>query len=161
MRYLIDGYNLLFFQDESKSSLRSQRQNVVQLLQKEFSHLGLEGIVIFDGSHQADEQSGLSYKSPLVIAYSPKGQTADQYILEKLESAKIPSDITVVTNDKSLASQARALGAHSSTLKMFYSQLERKHKKKNVDEKKPSQSSKRELDRLAKIFEQRIDENEK
>lgn len=160
MYYLIDGYNLLFFQDESKSTLHSQRQNIVRLLQKEFSHLGLEGIVVFDGSHQADEQSGLSYKSPLIIAYSPKGQTADRYILEKLESAKVPSDVTVVTNDKSLASQVRALGAHTSNLKMFYSQLERKHNKKSVDEKKPSQISKRELERLAKIFEQRLNEEE-
>ncbi len=111
MQYLIDGYNLLFFGDETKSSLRSRRQTIIQSLQKEFTQLHMKGTVVFDGSHRPDEQSGLSNKSPLVIAYSHQGQTADRYILEKLEAAKTPSELTIVTNDKGLAMQARNFGA--------------------------------------------------
>ncbi len=161
MHYLIDGYNLLFYRGESKSSLQSQRQTIVHSLQKEFGLLHLEGMVIFDGSHRAGEQSGLSYKSPLIIAYSHQGQTADQYILEKLECAKIPANITVVTNDKFLSSQARGYGAHSLTVQAFLSQLEKKHsnRKKGAEEKSPVETSRRELDRLIKIFEERLEQD--
>ncbi len=158
MHYLIDGYNLLFYSSESKSSLCSQRQSIVRSLQKEFALLHFEGTVVFDGAHQAGEQSGLSYKSPLVIAYSHHGQSADQYILEKLESSKAASEITVVTNDKFLSSQARGYGAHTLTIQAFLAQLERKHssKKKRTEEKEPLAVSRRELDRLIKIFEDRL-----
>jgi predicted RNA-binding protein with PIN domain len=118
-------------------------------------------MVVFDGSHPAGEQSGLSYKSPLVIAYSHHGQSADQYILEKLESAKIPANITVVTNDKFLSSQARSYGAHSLTVHAFLVHLEKKHssKKKKTEVKSPLEISRRELDRLIKIFEDRLEQD--
>lgn len=120
----------------------------------------MKGIVVFDGAHQADEQSGLSYKSPLVIAYSHQGQTADQYILEKLESAKKPSELTIVTNDKGLAMHARNYGAKSMTIPEFLAQLKKKHlqKKDESDEKKPPANSERELNRFLKIFESRFKE---
>lgn len=161
MHYLIDGYNLLFAWDESKSSLRSKRQTIIHSLQKEFYLLHLRGTVVFDGSHQPDEQSGLSYKSPLVIAYSHQGQTADQYILEKLETAKTPSELTIVTNDKSLAMHARNYGAKSMTIPAFLAQLKKKHAKKKgaMEEKRTVAISERELNRLLKIFEERL-ENE-
>ncbi len=160
MHYLIDGYNLLFFGDETKTSLKSRRQTIVGSLQKEFALLHLKGTVVFDGSHRADEQSGLSYKSPLVIAYSHQGQTADQYILEKLESANRPSEITIVTNDKGLAMHARDYGAKSMTIPDFFSHLKRKHSQKQgaSHEKKPAAVSERELNRLLKIFEERMEE---
>ncbi len=120
----------------------------------------MKGTVVFDGSHQPDEQSGLSYKSPLVIAYSHQGQTADQYILEKLEVAKTPSELTIVTNDKGLSMHARNYGAKSMTIPEFLAQIKKKHHQKKgvVAEKKPSAISERELNRLLKIFEERLDE---
>lgn len=160
MHYLIDGYNLLFFGDESKSSLRSRRQTIIQSLKKEFTQLRMKGTVIFDGSHRADEESGLSYKSPLVIVYSHQGQTADQYILEKLEAAKTPSELTIVTNDKGLAMHARNFGAKSMTISAFFAQLKKKHlqKKGAIEEKRSISISARELNRLIKIFEERLED---
>lgn len=161
MHYLIDGYNLLFYGDESKSTLKSRRQTIVQSLQKEFSLLRMKGTIVFDGSHRAGEQSGLSYKSPLVIAYSHQGQTADQYILEKLESSKTHSELTIVTNDKALAMHVREYGAKTMTIPEFLAQIKKKHfqKKSASDEKKPVSLSERELNRLIKIFEERLEES--
>lgn len=162
MHYLIDGYNLLFYGDESKSTLQSKRQTIIQSLQKEFALLHMKGTVVFDGTHEPGEQSGLSYKSPLVIAYSHQGQTADQYILEKLEASKTPSELTIVTNDKRLAMHARNYGAKSMTITEFLTQIKKKHlqKKDTVVEKKPTAISERELNRLLKIFEERLDDDE-
>jgi predicted RNA-binding protein with PIN domain len=161
MHYLIDGYNLLFRLVESKKSLQAQRQSIIRSLQKEFKHLHLQGTIVFDGSHKRGEQSGLSYQSPLIIAYSHSGETADQYILERLETASSPSEITVVTDDRSLASAARALKARTLSLKSFLAMLEKKyaqkqHKKEDRHDSHPFQESKKDFERLLKIFEERL-----
>jgi predicted RNA-binding protein with PIN domain len=161
MYFLIDGYNLLFRLSESKKSLQFQRQTVIVSLQKEFKCLRLEGTLVFDGRHRYDEQSGLSYHSPLVIAYSHKGQTADQYILEKLEMARVPSDITVVTDDRFLATTARGLKARTLGLKAFIVLLEKKHAKKRrqreeIIEERPIRETPRNMERLLKEFEARL-----
>ena len=161
MRYLIDGYNLLFCLIDSKKTLQSQRQTIIRSLQHEFAALHLEGTIVFDGSHVRGEQSGLSYKSPLIIAYSFSGESADQYILEKIETFAKPSELTVVTNDKTLSSAARSLGAQTMNLKAFLSFLEKKHgKKEEIQEMRPAKETKREFDRLLKIFEERLNEDE-
>lgn len=159
--YLIDGYNLLFRLMESKNSLESQRHLIIRSLQKEFQHLHLKGMIVFDGRHHHDEQSGLSYQSPLIIAYSHRGQTADQYILEKLETARLPSHITVVTDDRFLATAARGFKARTIGLQSFILLLEKKHaqliqKKDERAEKGPQRESKHNIERLLKEFETRL-----
>jgi len=161
MYYLIDGYNLLFWLIESKKTLQSQRLSIIRSLQKEFKVLHLEGTIVFDGAHQRGEQSGLSYHSPLVIAYSHSGETADQYILDKLETASTPSQITVVTDDRFLSTAARGLKARTLSLKAFVLFLEKKLAKKRSQreetlDQRPFKESKRELDRLVKVFEERL-----
>ena len=161
MYYLIDGYNLLFWLIESKQSLQSQRQSIILSLQKEFKYLHLKGTLVFDGAHRADEQSGLSYRSPLIIAYSHSGESADQYILEKLETSPGTSEIIVVTNDRFVSSHARGFGAQTLSLKAFVSQLKKKVEKKltqqeeTLDER-PFKEPQKEIDRLSKIFEERL-----
>ena len=100
MYFLIDGYNLIFTLSCSKKSLQSLRQEVIQYLRKEFARKKIKGMLVFDGAHRRDEESGLSYPSPLIVAYAPKGQSADEYIIEKLEISKNPKIITVITNDR-------------------------------------------------------------
>ena len=165
MHYLIDGYNLLFRLVESKKSLQTQRQTIILSLQKEFKILRLEGTVVFDGSHQRGEHSGLSYHSPLIIAYSHSGQSADQYILEKVESSSAISEITVVTDDGFLASAARTLGAHTLSLKSFIARLEKKNEQRRKTreegrDQRPFKESRKDFERLLKIFEERLQNKE-
>jgi predicted RNA-binding protein with PIN domain len=161
MHYLIDGYNLLFRLSESKKNLETARKNIISSIQIEFAALVLEGTIVFDGAHRRGEESGLSYRSPLVIAYSPSGETADQAILERLEIARTPADITVVSNDRKLIAEAKRLHAKTLSLNAFLSHLEKKHaKSKQHEEDRPAyRESKKELDRLLKIFEARLREN--
>ena len=161
MHYLIDGYNLMFRLLESKKNLQSQRQTVIHSLQKEFKILHLQGTIVFDGRHFFGEQSGLSYHSPLTIAYSHSGQTADQYIVEKLETASAPGEITVVTDDKFLAAAARSHGARTLNLNPFLVHIEKKHaqkrlKKQELIDERPIKESPREQQRLIKASEERL-----
>ena len=155
MHYLIDGYNYLFACIDSKKELRSQRQLVISSLQQKFADLELEGTIVFDGSQPRGEQSGLSYKSPLIIAYSFAGETADQYLIEKIEGFSRPSELTLVTNDKMLSSTARNHKAHVMDIKVFLRFLERKQERRHNPDQKLTEETKWDFDRLLKIFEER------
>jgi predicted RNA-binding protein with PIN domain len=161
MLYLIDGYNLLFRLVDSKKSLHNQRQEVIFSLQKEFAILGLKGIIVFDGHHFSNEQSGLSYYSPLTIAYSYRGQTADQYIIEHLAINDHPADITVITDDRFLLTESRLYHAHTLSLQSFICMLKKKHaqrikKCKERHDARPFQESQHHAERLLKEFERRL-----
>lgn len=153
MYYLIDGYNLIFSLIESKESLQTLRHKVIRALQKQFAKRKISGTIVFDGAHRRDEESGLSYSSPLVIAYAPKGQSADEYIVELIEIAKNPKQITVVTNDRGLAMHAKSNGAKVQGNDGFIHWLRKRKTKKNIDEPKETKGN---IDRLLKIFEERL-----
>lgn len=155
MIYFLDGYNLLFSFFDSKKNFSSQREHLILFLHKQFIQHRLTGILFFDGKHRRDEESGLSYKSPLDIAYAPKGQSADAYIVEKIESEKSPSFITVVTNDKGLKAHARSAGAKVQSNEAFILFLKKRGKKTKakIREIKDTENN---ISRLLKIFEERL-----
>lgn len=110
-------------------------------------------MLVFDGFHRGDEESGRGYESPLEIVFTPKGLNADSFILEKITLTKNRKDIRVVTNDAGLTRQARSLGAHVQKNQAFVDYL--KAKKKTAPEKNTVDSAKNK-ERLQKIFEDRL-----
>lgn len=160
MIYLIDGYNLVFSLIKSKDSLQTMRQKVIQYLRKKFASKKITGILVFDGAHRRDEESGLSYSSPLTIAYAPKGQSADEYIVEQIRIVENPSQITVITNDRALGMHARSEGAKVMANKPFVEWLKKKKRSSQTTEIKETPGN---IERLEKIFEERLkrDLNEK
>ena len=154
--YYVDGYNLIFSMIESKHSLASQRQTIIRFLQKQFAIHHLSGMIVFDGAHRRDEESGRSYRSPLEIAYAPKGQSADAYIVEQVERAKNPKQVIVVTNDKGLTMHARSSGAKAQTNGEFLQFLGKKSAKGKRGEKIVISETPYNLERLLKIFEERL-----
>lgn len=156
MIYLLDGYNLLFSLIESKKSLSDQRNHLISFLQKQFSYFNLSGTLVFDGSHRREEESGISYKSPLEIAYAPKGQSADMYIVEKIEITQNPRLIVVVTDDRGLASHARSHGAKVQTNRAFLDWLSKKAKKRKKEKKLSVSETPKNMERLLKAFEERL-----
>ncbi len=107
-------------------------------------------MLVFDGFHRGNEESGRGYESPLEIVFTPKGQSADAFILEKVELTKNRKDVRVVTNDEGLTRQARSLGAQVQTNHAFVKYLA--SKKKILPEKKSVDTPKNK-ERLQKIFE--------
>ncbi len=155
MHYLIDGYNLIFSLIESKESLQTVRQKVIATLQKKFSKRKISGMLVFDGAHRRGEESGLSYPSPLIVAYAPKGQSADEYIVEQIEGSAHPKQIVVVTNDQGLARHAKSHEAKVMGNEEFISWLNKKKRKKKAAE---AADTKENINRLLKIFEERLDD---
>lgn len=147
MKYLIDGYNLIFSLDLPNKSLKALREEAIAFLRPKFTSKKISGTIVFDGMER-EHQSG----DRLNVAYAPKGQSADSYILELIEGAKNPKDITVVTNDRGLARQAGHMGAKVLSTLEFLKFLMRS---KSREAKEPKESS-TQMERLIKIFEQRF-----
>ena len=156
MYYLIDGYNFLFSLLDSTQSLAYQRQKIILFIKKKFSIFKLSGSLIFDGSRCRDEENGISYPSPLEVVYTPKGQTADNYIIEKIETSKKQDQFTVVTNDRGLIANCRPLGAKIISNADLIRWLQKKNKRKNKVTKITIVETKHNIDRLLKAFEQRL-----
>lgn len=148
--YYLDGYNLLFSSFHSTCSLASQREALIDFLQKSFSGRKIRGALIFDGDVGRAGESGRSYSSPLEIIYTPHHESADAYILEKLEGISHRSHITVVTNDRILAQAVRALGAKTMKNEPFLKWLKKKPKKS--EEKPEIKETAKHFERLLKLF---------
>lgn len=159
MYFYLDGYNLLFGLTNSKQTLATQRQQFIQFLQTQFAAHHIKGTLVFDGSHRREEESGLSYRHPLEIAFAPKGQSADAYIIEKVEAEAHRRQIIVVTNDRGLSLQARSLGATVQKNDAFVQFLKKKSMKKKKGGKVIVETEKN-ITRLLKIFEERFNQDE-
>lgn len=161
MHYLIDGYNLLFLLFDSPDNLQSNRKKVIDFLEESLLSLNLGVTLVFDASHQEGNRHPFEYLESFDILFTPKGQTADDFILEKVEFSLHPAETTVVTSDKRLGMQCRHLGAHIQSLKQFFSWLS---KKRSDQSKKTSQASfkdsKANIQRLLNIFESRLKEED-
>lgn len=155
MYYYLDGYNLLFTLADSKHTLASQRQSMIRFLQKHFALHKMDGLLVFDGRVRRGEESGRSYPSPLEVVYTPKGQSADAYILEQIELSKHPRQTTVVTNDRGLGLHARALGAKTMDTAAFVQWLT-KRKRKKTSLKPEIVETKQNLERLLRLFEEKL-----
>lgn len=156
MIYLLDGYNLIFSLSDSHKNLKVQRDETILFLKKRFAIKKISGILVFDGSHLRDEESGLSYPSPLIVAYAPKNMSADDYIIEKVEFSKNPKVCVVVTNDKGLARHVKSMGAKVESNADFIAWISKNKTKKASREAKDSPQN---IERLLKIFEKRLEED--
>jgi predicted RNA-binding protein with PIN domain len=158
MFFLIDGYNLLFSCIEGRESIEKKRARLVLWIQREFKRMRLRGVIVFDGSHRRDEESGLSYPSPMECAFTPKGQSADENILERIEILKNRKDAAVVSNDLGLQRRVNAMGAKAMSNDQFLEWLLRRGAKKK-SKRSPMKDSPREIERLNQIFEERYLKN--
>lgn len=158
MLYLLDGYNLLFTLTESDHPISQQRQKIIHFLQKRFASFKIEGILVFDGRVRRGEESGRSYPSPLEVVYTSTEQSADQFIIERIETSKNPRQVTVVTNDRGLIANVRSLGAKTIGNDKFIQWLVTRKKKPAL--KTEIADSKQNIERLIIIFEKRLKEEE-
>jgi len=161
--YLIDGYNFLFKFFHSEKNIQTQRNLVIQILQEKASFLNLNFHLIFDAHHQEEIVAHKSNVGRLKVIYTPKGQTADDYILEKIFLSKTPSQITIITSDNSLAFQAKSMHAQTKSIDDFIDFLQEKESQSAREEEKNKEEfidTKHNIQRLLKIFEEKLEENE-
>ncbi|KKL61946.1 MAG: hypothetical protein KR126chlam4_00285 [Candidatus Anoxychlamydiales bacterium] len=163
MLYLIDGYNLLFKFFHSEKNIQTQRNLVIQLLQEKASLLKLNFHLIFDAHHQEEIVAHKSDINRLKVIYTPKGQTADDYILERVFLSKTPSQLTIVTSDNSLAFQAKNMLAQTKSIADFIDFLNEKEIQSTREKEKNKEEfidTKHNIQRLLKIFEDKLEDND-
>jgi uncharacterized protein len=164
MIYFVDGYNLLFKLFHCSKKLEIQRKVVIDFLQEKSSFLHINIHLIFDGYKQNKEFPNISYLNNLKVIYTPKDQTADEYILEQIFLSKNPNQIIVITSDNNLKIKAKDMHAQTKSIDDFVEWLtekENKAKKKSSFEKENFIDTKKNIDRLLKIFEDKIKNNSK
>lgn len=127
MRYLIDGYNLLFRQLRNFDSLQKQRTELITNVAARVEKLGLDAAIVFD-SHYQPSESSKHHLGALEIIYTAPGETADEFILKLLKDLKDPSHTTVVTSDKILANLCRTRLAKTMSVDEFISWIQKKRK---------------------------------
>ncbi|MBS0628705.1 MAG: NYN domain-containing protein [Verrucomicrobia bacterium] len=156
MSFLIDGYNFLFrIEGLKKGSLKKRRIHFIQILDQELSCFKASVFIIFDSSQQLHPYAQCAHYEHLDVLYSPKGQSADEYILELISISRTPKTLTVITSDTGLARQCHAMGAHTLSIEDFMLLVVRKGKK-GICRPLCFQESPAEMERLLKEFEKRL-----
>ena len=158
MHYIIDGYNFLFFYLSFDSSLQKKREEMIELLDENLLDLKIRATIIFDGFSNAHDNIERQYFNSLVVIFTGKNQTADEYIIEKLSVTENNNEETVITGDKSLALKSKQLGAHVLTPKNFVKKVLSKPIEANNNTQN-FEDTKENIERLLEIFENRLKEN--
>jgi uncharacterized protein len=127
MKYLLDGYNILFRERDTNESLEEQRVRLFEKLNllAVASHLNL--IVVLDAHQQAGELERHHYLS-LEVIYTDFGQTADDFIIGYVESLPMSkrNQVKVVSSDKSLMQKVRFERVEVLSVSAFFKEIERK-----------------------------------
>ncbi|MEK7449106.1 MAG: NYN domain-containing protein [Planctomycetota bacterium] len=115
MLLIIDGYNLIFaYQNlpDTPKSLEKARDNLLQVLTKYNLRRQYQIIVVFDGRESyTHKQTGLKIVANIEVIFSARGVTADTVISDIVIRHQQPKNITVVTEDRSLARAVLSNGA--------------------------------------------------
>ncbi len=163
MIYLIDGYNLLFRLFHSGKKFESQREVVIDFLQEKAIFLNINIHLVFDGYKQNQQLPNILYYDNLKVIYTSKGQTADDYILEQIFLSKTPNQIIVVTSDNTLTIKAKQMHAQTKSIESFIDWISKKEfqikKNKHIEEEN-FVDTKKNIERLLKIFEEKMNDLE-
>jgi len=132
MHYYIDGYNLLFRVSKAGGELQKQRQGIIKDLETKINFIGLDATLVFDAQHYEGE-SIRKHLNHLEIVFTASGETADEYILDRLKESSNPSKETIATSDKKLAWLSRRRHAYTQSVEEFIAWLNRRYSNKLRD----------------------------
>lgn len=137
---LVDGHNLIgrsrrLSLDEEEAS----REELLRRIGAVKAHKGEAVVVIFDGNRPGGNRGEKS--GSVAVFYTPSGLSADEEIIKRLDAAKVPHSVTVVTSDLGLAARAKARGAQICPSERFWETLSRP-KSSAPKKEKPDPSAK-------------------
>lgn len=127
MRYVIDACNLIFKDRRLEETLDERgfaaaRSLLVDMLGRFARVERLEEITaVFDGSEKAAHRPRVQREAlgKVVLIYADPREEADQCIVDLVEGAKRPGEMTVVTSDKFLTLQIRRARARHLACRDF------------------------------------------
>ncbi|MDQ3915813.1 MAG: NYN domain-containing protein, partial [Actinomycetota bacterium] len=107
---LVDGYNVTKAPEGFPDlDLPSQRERLVEQLEKLTLRKNVTTTVVFDGSEVGPGRSRLGRRR-VRVEYSRPGEIADDHLMAKLRSSP-PHPVVLVTSDRELQERAAAEGA--------------------------------------------------
>ncbi len=162
MHYLVDGYNLLF-RFLKANPLEKTRQAMIEELNTAVSELNLSVTLVFDGGKDSLPPTLRHHFKAIELIYTTGDASADHYILETVQEAHQPKNLTIITNDRELSSRCKREGAAILPIDTFIAFLTHKRQKKIKRTPRPDfpfADSQKELKRLLTLFEERLKEHE-
>lgn len=159
MHYLVDAYNLLFRTLKKRGSLEKSRRQMIEELNDAVSQLNMQVTLVFDGAEDRLAHSSRGHFDAIELVFTTKDKTADAYISDEVMRAASPSQITVVTNDRELATRCRAHRAKTMPIDAFtafVAKKKAKKKKSSLSSPKAFGASNSEIARLLLIFEMKM-----
>ncbi|MCY3022936.1 MAG: NYN domain-containing protein [Planctomycetota bacterium] len=120
MKYVIDACNLIFGERRLEETLEREgfqaaKALLVGMLSRFARAERLEEIVaVFDGSEKAAHRPRMQREAlgTVVLIYADPRENADRCIIELVENARRPGEITVVSNDKFITREVRRAQGH-------------------------------------------------
>jgi len=106
MRYFIDAYNLIGTMTSIELSDPQKEEKLIRFFNNRYSLPNDRFMLIFDGNRL--EWMGSQYQKGQCFCYfTPKGETADDYIIQKITNTSNRSSITVVSSDNAIIRVAK------------------------------------------------------
>jgi predicted RNA-binding protein with PIN domain len=126
MKYLIDGYNLLYAMGVLSGTVGPQgleraRQRLLGWIQGAFQDGASSVTVVFDG---ADDGAALTTHGIEVI-FAAGNEEADDLIEQLIKKSSAPVQLSVVSSDRRLRQAARQRNARSVSSEEFIDELEK------------------------------------
>ncbi len=123
MEYLVDGYNVIKFSEMfSARTLELQRDKLIDFILKYNPQGNNKVTIVFDcrssNPYEADGYTTTTIKGIKTI-FSEGQKSADDVIVEYVEKAQKPYNITVVTNDKGIFRRIGGKGAKKMAVAEF------------------------------------------
>lgn len=122
MPFIIDGHNLIGRLPDLSLADTNDEQALVERLRRYHARTQQAIVVVFDRAAPAGSAPNLS-GGGVEVVFARAGHTADALILERLRRERQPASWMVVTADRDLAVQARALRARTLSPEDFSHRL--------------------------------------
>lgn len=143
MHIIIDGYNVVFGVPEleqvlEKENMEMARETLLEVLSRHKGTSRQEFTVVFDGRVEEGERFGPSQKEVRggVNVLFSKGVSADEDIINIINSSPNPKNMCIVTSDNGIIKAAKTSGCRVSKPVEFYKKIAPPSKKKS----KPSRA---------------------
>lgn len=120
MKYVIDACNLIFRDRRLEETLENRgfvaaKEMLVMMLSRYAHAEGLDEIIaVFDGSEKGAHRPRRHREAAgkVVLIFADPRTDADRFIIEYVEDARRPGEITVVTSDKFIVRHVQKASGH-------------------------------------------------
>jgi predicted RNA-binding protein with PIN domain len=165
--YLIDAYNVMFAHPKIgplvRRDLAAARDEFLSLCVQRLPADGSLGVVVFDAMRDPRPalepgRTGRQRERGLQIVYAR--ESADAWIQDRVRTHPDPGLLTIVTSDREILETVRAHGANVLRVSEFLQLANRRQARMRAirDTEKPEQASRREIEEMRKLFENRDEE---